>query len=381
MKKLNILLTCFIALFIFVACSNDDDHIKLNEDKLISPTLTEFESQQNFVVTASTNQKDVIGNIKWTEASFGINSPVTYAIVADTLESMATEVQITTFSTFDEKQDITIEMLNGAASSMTKESKPVKLYVAVKAFLGTTGNIAALYTAVKSVSFTCYFFNPKNPLYIVGDGLVGWGNDVANIGKDLQVFFANNSGKADLIYTYTGFFHGGKGLKFPTLAGDWDKAYGTNGATLVPNGGGDYITPATDGLYTLTANLNTLSVSMTPYTGETKTYTSIGIVGDAANGWPGDDNITDIEMTQVVAHVWVATDVDLKADKVMKFRAEKKWDTNWGAPDEQELPFALGKPNGADIKISKSGKYYIALNDLTGHYAIILADDLPKKND
>lgn len=379
MKKFNILLIFTLSLLSFVACSNDE--LKLNEGDLTSPVLSEFNCQDGFTVNASTNQKQVIGSIKWTEASFGIKSPVTYAIVADTLESMGTAVEVAKYSTFSEVQDITIEMLNKAAASMTKESKLVKLYVAVKAYLGATGAVGALSTEIKSVSFTCYFSNPKDVIYIVGDGLVGWGNDAVNIGKDLQIFFSDHSTREQLKYTYTGFFKGGKGLKFPTIAGDWGTAYGFNGSKLVANGGDNFGTPATDGIYTLSIDLTAMTATMVPYTESVKTYSFMGIVGDGANGWPDANNVTDILMTQAVPHVWVATGVELKAGKKIKIRADKDWAANWGAQNEndQELPFAIGKQGGPDISVPKDGKYYVALNDITGHYAIVFESDLPKK--
>lgn len=379
MKKLNILFIA-LSLFAFVACDNEGDHLTLNNTELVTPTF-EMNSQQDFVVKASTDQNEVVGNWKWTQASFGVDSPITYSIVADTLSSFESEVEVARYTTYSKEESITIKLLNDAASALTKESKPVKLYVALKAFIGTTGALSPLYSEVKTITFTCYYFNPKDILYIVGDGLVGWGNDAANIGKDLQLFFANNSGKTDLIYTYTGQFLGGKGLKFPTKAGDWDTAYGYNGSSLVANGGDNFPTPDANGLYTLTANLETLAISITPYTGAVDNYNVIGIVGDAANGWPSDDNVTDVEMTQVVPHVWVATNVDLKEGKEMKFRANKDWGKNWGAQngDNQEFPFAVGKDGGDNIKIIKTGKYFVAFNDLTKQYIIVLEDNLPKK--
>jgi len=379
MKKLNILLVFALSLLAFAACSNDE--LKLNEGDKTAPVFSNFECDQDFEVLPTTNQKEVIGSMTWTEATFGIKSPITYAFVLDTLESMVTAVEVSKFTTHSEPVDITIEMLNKAASQMKQESGPVTVYVGIKAYLGSVGSVGALYTAIQKVSFTCYFYNPKDPLYIVGDGLIGWDNAAASIGKDLQIFFADNSGKADLIYTYTGKFLGDKGLKFPTIAGDWDTAYGYNGTTLVANGGDNYTTPTGDGIYTLTVDLNALSVSMTKYTGTETSYEFIGIVGDGAAGWPDDNNVTDVLMTEVVSHVWVATGVELTEGKEIKFRADKAWGTDWGASsgDNQELPYAIGVKSGSNIKVTKSGKHYIAFNDLTGHYAIIYEDDLPQK--
>lgn len=373
MKKLNILIIFAFSLLFFASC--DNEQLKLNDGDLVAPTLSKFSSEQDFVVTAATNQKEVIGSIEWTEASFGVSAPVKYALVADTLESLATAVEIATYTTHSEAQDITIEMLNKAATSLTKESKEVQLYVAVKAYLGTTGAVSAIYTDKKVVSFTCYFFNPKDVLYIVGDGLVGWGNEAGNIGKDLQLFFADNSGKAELIYTYTGYFFGGKGLKFPTIAGDWDTAFGYNGTTLVANGGDNFSTPATDGLYTLQVNLATLDITMTPYTQDVTAYNSIGVIGDF-NDWG-----TDVVMTQPVPHIWVAASVKMDAGQTFKFRANADWGVNWGGQDtaSQELPFSIAKSGGDNIVVQKSANYFIAFNDITKHYIVTVVEDLPKK--
>ncbi|MDR1091574.1 MAG: hypothetical protein LBL79_10900, partial [Prevotella sp.] len=75
----------------------------------------------------------------------------------------------------------------------------------------------------------------------------------------------------------------------------------------------------------------------------------------------------------------VAKNVDLKVGDV-KFRADEAWGTDWGAQtaSDQDFPFGLGKSGGDNFKIEKAGKYFLALNDLTGHYIIIPMTDLPK---
>ncbi|NDV78243.1 SusE domain-containing protein [Dysgonomonas sp. 511] len=382
MKKLNIFFLLGLFTLIFVACDNDDDKIKLNSGDLVYPSFT-MESEQGFEVTASTDQTQEIGTWEWSKAAFGLNSPITYVVVADTLESFATEVEVIRYTSSNKEEPVTIKLLNDAAATLTKESKEVTLYVTVKAILGSSGNTGALYASEKkAIDFTCYYFKPKAALYIVGNGLVGWDNTEETIGNNLQVFFSDDNGSGTLIYTYTGYFTGGNGLKFPTLAGDWDKAYGYSNGSLIPNnGGGDYTTPATSGLYTLTVNLKTMALTMEPYTDAVTSYEKIGIVGDGANGWPEDDNITDIAMTKYAEHVWVATNVKLTAGKEIKFRANEAWTVNWGVEsgEEQGLPFTVGKVNGDNIKVLKTTEYFVAFNDITNHIIVIPMDDLPKK--
>lgn len=183
-----------------------------------------------------------------------------------------------------------------------------------------------------------------------------------------------------MTYTYTAFFTAGekKGLKFPTIAGEWDTAYGFSPGSsnaegsLVVNGG-DMPAPAVDGVYTLTLDLINLSVSLLPYEGSLDKYDAVGIVGGAANGWD-----SDVEMTKIGEHVWVARDVQLSAGEI-KFRANKAWAKSWGV-EKTGVEFPFGKATGGEnIQIEVSNKYYVALNTLTTHYVIIPMEDLPVK--
>lgn len=370
MKNINILLILSFCLFSLWACDDEGDHIKLNDNNLVAPVLKQT-IPQDFVLTENTDMNTVIGSWEWDKAEYGVQTPPVYVLEVDTLDTFATLQKYTSQS--GTSVEITNGVINKAAMMFVNKSQPITLYFRVKASIGNAEAGPILYSEKTAVSFTCvYIPNIKPVLYIIGAGLVGWNNDASAIGADLQLFFADDSEGTNRMYTYTGFFKGGQGLKFPAKAGDW--TYGVSGASIV-EGGADFIVSGADGLYTLEADLKAMTIKMTAYIGTATAYTSVGIVGDAAGGWPSDDNATDIIMTQVVPHVWVSPSVTLKAGE-LKFRANKKWDTSWGAKTKtDQLPY--GQTGGENIIIDTAGDYYIAMSDITGHYLIIKKTELP----
>lgn len=383
MKKINTILLALTMLFSFVACQDDEgNHLKLDESSFVNPTW-EVNVIENIVVTQA-NLKDEVGTWKWTKADFGIVSPITYIVVIDHQESLATANEVARYTIVNVEEKITNQMINSAVQSFLPEGagagdmEETTFYIGVKAVLGSAGTLSPLFADTKKLVFTPIPLTKTKPAtYLVGDALHDWDNSTGGIGKGLQVLFADDSDNGNLTYTYTAFFTAGekKGLKFPTIAGEWDTAYGFSPGSsnaegsLVVNGG-DMPAPAVDGVYTLTLDLINLSVSLLPYEGSLDKYDAVGIVGGAANGWD-----SDVEMTKIGEHVWVARDVQLSAGEI-KFRANKAWAKSWGV-EKTGVEFPFGKATGGEnIQIEVSNKYYVALNTLTTHYIIIPMEDL-----
>lgn len=221
----------------------------------------------------------------------------------------------------------------------------------------------------------------KSAIYLTGALITGvptWTNSVDAIGSGLQVLFADNGLASDLTYTYTAHFDAGGIFKLPIQAGLWDPCWGgsaTAGGLVLENNSPNINGPATAGYYTLKADLTNATFTITPYDASSaKTYTKIGLIGDAtAGGWDADT-----ELVQVTDHVWVLSSVELSAGE-LKFRANGGWDDNWGIPEGSNLPFGVAgyNVNAPNFKIDTAGTYYVALNDLTGHYVVIPKSDLP----
>jgi len=373
MKKINILFIIALSILTFVACDDSANNTDLDNNPIASK-LTQH-CTQNFIVTDATDQQQEIGTWIWTKAEFDISSPIEYAIVVDTVDTFSSEKILATYNTHSEAQIITIEMLNTVATTFIKKSKPIKLYVAVKSYLGTSGNRGGLYSNIETINFTSFYFKIKDLLYILGDGLINSNNTPDNIGNGLLVLFADTNGSDDLNYTFTGYFKGGKGLKFPTIAGDDTNTYGFDGSKLALKGE-NYTIPAADGLYTLSIDMVTKDINMVKYTETVESYTEMDILGDFSSWTSG----TPIAMTQVVPHVWVVPKAEISKDGAIKMRANKAWTKSWGfVNDKIQFPYGIAtSDNGENIPL-KAGTYYIALNDITGHYIIIPTNELPQK--
>ncbi|HBX44539.1 Outer membrane protein SusF domain-containing protein [Limibacterium fermenti] len=219
----------------------------------------------------------------------------------------------------------------------------------------------------------------KDVIYMTGDAITslpGWKNETAQLGNGLQVLFADNS-TADSKYTFTAHFTGGKAQKFPVNAGVWNPCWGyKDGALVLEDNSPNLSGPATDGYYTLKLDFGAKTAEYMPYTGNVSvTYNTMGVIGTAtAGGWDADT-----DLTQVTDHIWTGNAIELKAGE-LKIRANDAWEVSWGpaSEEEQNSSFGLGTTaNGKNIIIETAGTYYIALNDLTGHYIVIPTSDLP----
>lgn len=363
MKKLNIFSILIFSLLVFMACTDENDHIKLDNSGSFDKPILEQKVLQDFVIEDNTNLSDSIGYWKWNTANFNVQSPAAYNIQVDTTASFNTATSVAT--TANTYMQLTYDILNKTALRFVSGAEKITLYFRVKASLGTAEADPILYSDTQKITFTC---RPsiKSVLYIVGNGLVGWTIDREKIGEDLQLFFADNSNDADAKYTYTGTFNNGE-LKFPTEAGVWASTYAYEGGKLSPNNvGGNFATGA-EGLYTLSVDLKTLDITFEKYTEEVKTYTQMEAIGDALNGW-GDGE--GIKMKNVATHVWIAYPIKVKAGG-FKFKADNNWDLSWGAISETQPELPFGKIGDKNINIEDAGDYFIAFNSLSGNYIVI----------
>lgn len=394
MKVLKYISVALLSLVAFASCDSDLDKVTYSEGDAKLGTFDQIKSSYKLDID---NAKDTVQVFQWAEATFGYPAQITYQVeIAKKGVDFADKIVLTSVigST---KSSITAEELNNAISQLdtlyqdkSNENSTYKASFEIRLTASIGQSAPSLYSESQSAEITGYYVpvNETKPVvYITGDGILNiptWKNATADIGGGLQLFFSDTPGSESLVYTYTGQFLSGKGMKFPIQAGNWDSAYAADGSILRPdndkeNGGNgaNYIIPvATDGLYTLEIDTKALTIKMTPYTGTVSTYATIGIVGDGANGWPSDTDVTDIAMSNPTPHVWVAKDVELKAGGEIKFRADKAWSADWGASADQ-MPMGLGKKGGDNFKIAADGKYFLALNDITGHYIIIPMDQLP----
>lgn len=90
---------------------------------------------------------------------------------------------------------------------------------------------------------------------------------------------------------------------------------------------------------------------------------SVGIIGDAVNGWDADVNL---QVSNAEADVFVLNAYTLKSGE-LKFRANDDWAVNWGGTS---FPDGNGTQDGANIKVNP-GAYDITLDASTGQYKFV----------
>ena len=88
-------------------------------------------------------------------------------------------------------------------------------------------------------------------------------------------------------------------------------------------------------------------------------YGSWGIVGPAADGWPGATN-TDRDMVYDCYSQTFSLKTTLTAG-ALKFRANKDWGTNLGGPSTNLSTGATLTTNGPDLNITTPGTYTVTL--------------------
>ena len=250
------------------------------------------------------------------------------------------------------------------------------VYVRAKAFVSGTSPI---YSNVVNINVTPYYIMLKDAApelwYLVGEciGDGSWGNSADNIGKAIFPLMTIGGETYDKVtgkgvISYTGYFPAGKGFKLVKIPGKWDDQWGAGDSGYVMNDGGSgNITVASDGYYTVTLDTKNYVLSIDPYEGSVRVFSSMGIPGGhndwdpAGNAMTGFDTYDGSEN-----HVWSAA-FDHAEDVELKFAADGGWDFNWGAAD---FPYGQGTQNGPNIPY-KAGSYKVFLNDITGQFMFI----------
>lgn len=392
MKKINILFMSLLTVGAgFLSSCSDGEKVTIAPDEaFVSPVLKTI-LPENAIFTENTNMNDQLGYILWDAANYGYSAAVKYTIQADTLGGDFSQ-PIELVSSNTTQAIITPKKLNDAAKNFRDESGLVTLDIRLMTSINTTGSDPVpvqktLYSNVQNVTFTAYIVKDATPMktmyYLIGNSLTDWNNDTGHIGTSLLPLFSADTDMDNKQYSFTAYFNGGKvpnsddkyGFKIITTPGNWsDGVYGCP-VGIAESGNldskADNFFPATSGYYTFTTDMTAKTFTFKSYTvpADAKTFTTVGIIGDATSGaWDTDTPMNKIEGQD---HLWILPKETLKVGG-LKFRAENSWDKggNWGTG---EIPFGIATNDGgsSDIKIETKGDYFIAFNDLTMEYIII----------
>jgi hypothetical protein len=289
----------------------------------------------------------------WSAANFNVAAEITYTLYAR-IGDDGEEKAVTGSTTTELSCEVSYGALNNAAlaAGATPEVAAAVQFFVKAAIASPSAERNSNAATINITTFTDY----PPAIHIIGDVL---GGEVWNNNNYTYVMFRDNNDSPENVYTTN--FKVGEGFKFISNAdlGTWSNLYGKTGAGVLGyNTGGNIPDITVAGYYTVTADVDDLTYSITEYDASNAlTYTHISLIGDF-NSWGGD---MDLAQTNYDPHIWVADDVELSAGG-LKFRADHDWATSWGADS-----FPFGKSDGNNITVY-AGTYFVKFNDLTGHY-------------
>ena len=337
------------------SCNEDNDDIQLNPNDFVNPTITTTATTAEL---SEDTQNAVAFTFDWTDASFGVASPIKYDIEVTTAEGQFDEATILT-STTETTFDITGAELNAFVVEKLglAENEEATIKYRIAAFLGTYGGANKLYSEPKTITLTPYSTSRETPWGLVGSATPnGWN------GPDVKFWKTSTAGVLET-YAYLAPDATG-GIEFKIRKNnEWVEDFGGNimsttassfEGTLVA--GGSNITVPQAGHYHIKINLNEMTFSAEKY--------EFGITGDATpNSWDGPD--AQLLTYDSANDVWIANNVTF-TDGMIKFRVNNAWDINFGGSN------GTLAPGGDNIQVT-AGTYNIVLDLQNLAYSIIPA--------
>lgn len=213
---------------------------------------------------------------------------------------------------------------------------------------------------------------PDN-LYIVGDATpLGWNNDAGLAPK--QKFTRIDAVSYGMIINLKA---GGSYLFLP-VAGDWSHKYGgasaTGGPLLADNAvpGSNTPAPATSGLYKIIVNFQTMTYSVTPYTG-IGNPDNLYIVGDATAGaWNNPVPVPSQQFTQTSNSTFELTLPLANTGSYLFLPLNGNWDHKFGGTSATGGPLLADNavPGSNTPAPATAGNYKIVVDFLRETYTV-----------
>lgn len=341
MKKLFYTIIAFAGI-LAASCSTDEDKLVFDPSSSVAPTLGTLAG-----TTLSSDGADL--TFEFTQPKYNVDAGVLYALYASDSQDFGKQEKLSATiggTTVTVKQSA----LNSVILNLGGEpDAEFTVYLRLDSWLATNKNTAVESSLARSGVLSATFV-PYSQLildkdiydhvWVQGD-YCGWSHD-----KSQFLYNYNKDGK-----TFTGVIDFGEkaanGIKF-TGAASWDASTGNWGSEaqaeeaeakslkLVNGDGAQNITCYSKRFYAFSLDKNSLML--------TKDWGAnvIGIVG-GFNDW-GNSGLPDTEMNYNADYVRFWADVDFTSDTEIKFRADGKWDYNWGKDcGGDNLPVSAGK--------------------------------------
>ena len=341
MKKLFYTIIAFAGI-LAASCSTDEDKLVFNPSSTAAPTLGTLVG-----TTLSSDGADL--TFEFTQPKYNVDAGVLYALYASDSQDFGKQEKLAA-TIGGTKVTVKQSALNSVILNLGGEpGAEFTVYLRLDSWLATNKNTAVESSLARSGVISATFV-PYSQLildkdiydhvWVQGD-YCGWSHDNSQF-----LYNYNKDGK-----TFTGVIDFGEkaanGIKF-TGAASWDASTGNWGSEaqaeeaeakslkLVNGDGAQNITCYSKRFYAFSLDKNSLML--------TKDWGAnvIGIVG-GFNDW-GNSGLPDTEMNYNADYVRFWADVDFTSDTEIKFRADGKWDYNWGKDcGGDNLPVSAGK--------------------------------------
>lgn len=341
MKKFFYTIIAFAGI-LAASCSTDEDKLVFDPSSSVAPTLGTLAG-----TTLSSDGADL--TFEFTQPKYNVDAGVLYALYASDSQDFGKQEKLAA-TIGGTKVTVKQSALNSVILNLGGEpGAEFTVYLRLDSWLATNKNTAVESSLARSGVLSATFV-PYSQLildkdiydhvWVMGD-YSGWSHDNSQF-----LYNYNKDGK-----TFTGVIDFGEkaanGIKF-TGAASWDASTGNWGSEaqaeeaeakslkLVNGDGAQNITCYSKRFYAFSLDKNSLML--------TKDWGAnvIGIVG-GFNDW-GNSGLPDTEMNYNADYVRFWADVDFTSDTEIKFRADGKWDYNWGKDcGGDNLPVSAGK--------------------------------------
>ncbi len=322
-----------VAAFVFSSCSDEEVGPILTLKGV--PAITAPASGARFTLTAA-NESRVFSTFSWSAADFGFKAGVSYKVEMDRQGNNFKDPLLIGTTSSTSITTVTVKAINDMMNGR-EYPNGVANKMEVRVVATVNPDVDPVISAVVPIEITPFEVVVIYPQLQVPGSYQGW-----NPADNTTIIWSVKSNKKYEGYVYIK----DDNAKFKYTEGpSWATNWGDNGndGTLEPNGAD--IPAGLKGVYKLNVDLNALT--------HTYVRTDWGLIGSATpNGWNSDHDMT----YDVATRKWTIT-LNLKKGEV-KFRANDKWDINFG-DDGANLILEYG---GANIAIAEDGNYTITLD-------------------
>jgi len=333
MKKITLILSTILGLGLLYSCEKDGELAYIaNSDQLAAPVVTLPAANAAIVMTKPEATTKV--TFTWKGADYGVAVGIQYKLQMDK-KGNAFKDAVEVLSSYNLTEVITYDALNTKCTALGLVNAQVN-DVEVR-IVGSVPNSNAPVLTSAPVALKITPYSNKDKFFMVGS-FVGWNAAVA-----VQM----NGDLPGLEYNLFVYLPGGSEFKFIPKQGAWDNDMGaskTDAGKLVVDGE-DNLKITDAGIYEVHLDLKAMTWVVTNQ--------AFGLIGSAT---PGDWN-NSTPMTFDAATKRFTCTVDLIGGKEFKFRANNKWDYNFGDNGND----GSVEKEGANIPVLNSGNYTVTL--------------------